>query len=72
MKRKMTPRQALYNICLELGPIAQTNRTDNISHREELLRDSIRALQNFIDYHDDTELKIPDSANEYKSIEVKQ
>ena len=47
---KMTPREALYYICLELGPLTGTNRDDNISHREAKLRDAIRTLQNFIDY----------------------
>ena len=47
---KMTPREALYNICIELGPTAITGRDDNITHREAQLRDSIRTLQNFIDY----------------------
>jgi len=47
---KMTPREALYFICLELGPTAITTRNDNITHREAKLRDSIRTLQNFIDY----------------------
>ena len=47
--KKMTPREALYILCLELGP-AQTNRDDNITHRESQLRDAIRTLQNFIDY----------------------
>lgn len=49
---KMTPRQALYYICLEMGPVAKTNRDDNITHREAKLRDAIRTLQNFIDYRD--------------------
>jgi len=48
--KKMTPREALYFICLELGPAAKTNRDDNITHRESTLRDAIRTLQNFIDY----------------------
>ena len=64
--KKMTPREALYYICLELGPIAETNRDDNLNAREVRLRDSIRALQNFIDYHDDRTHVIPDSANEYQ------
>jgi hypothetical protein len=67
--KKMTPREALYYICLELGPMIQTNRDDNLTHREARLRDSIRALQNFIDYHDDTKHIIPDSANEYRHHE---
>jgi hypothetical protein len=62
--KPMTPREALYNICLALGP-AQTNRDDNLTAAEVRLRDSIRALQNFINYHD-TGFEIPDSADEYK------
>jgi len=69
MKNKMTPREALYYICLELGPLPRTHRGDNITHSEEKLRDAVRALQNFIDYHDDSELHIPDSANEYRHHE---
>ena len=61
----MTPREALYNICITLGPIPQSNRNENLSYDEVRLRDSIRALQNFIDYHDDSNHSIPDSANEY-------
>ena len=59
---KMTPREALYYICLELGP-PKSNRDDNLTHREAKLRDSIRTLQNFIDYRapgdslDDLELE---------------
>lgn len=64
--KKMTPREALYNICIELGP-AQTLRDDNLTGKEARLRDSIRTLQNFILYHDDSELNIPDSADEYKN-----
>ena len=64
--KKITPREALYNLCLKLGPIPQTNRDDNLAPAEIRLRDSVRALQNFIDYHDDSELKIPESAEEYR------
>ncbi len=63
---KMTPREALYYICLELGPPAETNRDDNLNEKEVRLRDAVRCLQNFILYHDDSELNIPDSANEYR------
>jgi len=48
--RKMTPREALYYICLELGPLPMTKRYDNITHREAKLRDAVRTLQNFIEY----------------------
>jgi len=60
----MTPREALYYLVVELGP-SQTLRDDNLTVRESKLRDAIRALQNFIEYHDDAKLDIPDSANEY-------
>jgi len=60
----MTPREALYYLVVELGP-SQTLRDDNLTVRESRLRDAIRALQNFIDYHDDAKLNIPDSAIEY-------
>jgi hypothetical protein len=63
--KKMTPREALYYICVELGP-AQTLRNDNLTEKEIRLRDAIRTLQNFVTYHDDADLEIPDSANEYR------
>ena len=44
----MTPREALYHLCLELGPIAKTNRDDNLSYKEAQLRDSVRVLQELI------------------------
>ena len=44
----MTPRQALYHLCIELGPIARTNRDDNLSYKETVLRDSVRVLQDLI------------------------
>jgi hypothetical protein len=44
----MTPREALYNLCIELGPIAKTNRDDNLSYKETVLRDSVRVLQDLI------------------------
>jgi len=64
MKKTMTPREALYNICIELGP-ARTERDDNLTAKEVRLRDSVRVLQNFILYHDDGDRKIPVSADEY-------
>ena len=67
--KRMTPREALYNVVLSLGPIPETNRDDNLSPGERRLRDSVRALQNFIEYHDDAELIIPDSAEEYRHFE---
>ena len=66
--KKMTPREALYYVCLELGP-PQTNRNDNLNSKEARLRDAVRTLQNFILYHDDSNHSIPDSANEYRHFE---
>jgi hypothetical protein len=67
--KKMTPREALYYLVLELGP-AQTIRDDNLTEKEIRLRDAIRTLQNFVTYHDDTAHSIPDSANEYQTKEL--
>jgi hypothetical protein len=64
--KTMTPREALYNIIIELGPVPETNRDDNLNAKEVRLRDSVRALQNFILYHDDSNHSIPESANEYR------
>lgn len=62
---KMTPREALYYVCLELGPQGSTERADNIHHEEARLRDAVKTLKNFITYHDDADKYIPSSANEY-------
>ena len=69
--KKMTPREALYYICLELGPVPVTLREDNITltDKERRLRDSIRALQNFIDYHDDSAHSLPDSVEDFVHVE---
>ena len=44
----MSPREALYTIILELGPIPRTNRDDNITPKEARIRDAIRILQEMI------------------------
>jgi hypothetical protein len=44
----MSPREALYTIILELGPIPRTNRDDNITPKEARIRDAIRVLQDQI------------------------
>ena len=43
----MTPRDALYNIVVKLGP-PKTLRDDNLSPDEVRLRDSVKVLQDFI------------------------
>lgn len=44
----MTPREALYNLVVKLGP-PQTLRDDNITHEEARLRDSVQVLKDLID-----------------------
>ena len=48
MDNTMTPREALYTIVLELGPIPRTNRDDNITPKEARIRDAVRVLQDVI------------------------
>ena len=58
--KKMTPREALYYMCIALGPVVpQTNRDDNLSPDQVRLRDAVKTLQNFIEYHDDKERPAP-------------
>ena len=45
----MTPRQALYNLVLELGPRPATTRPDNVSVEESELTESIEILRKLID-----------------------
>ncbi len=44
----MTPREALYHLVMELGPVPQTTRNDNLTPKEVLLRDSVNVLQELI------------------------
>jgi hypothetical protein len=44
----MTPREALYHLVIELGPVPQTMRNDNLSPKEIRLRDSVAVLQDLI------------------------
>lgn len=44
----MTPREALYNLVVKLGP-PQTLRDDNITQEEARLRDSVQVLKDLID-----------------------
>ena len=45
----MTPREALYHLVMELGPVPQTLRNDNLSPKEIRLRDAVSTLQRLID-----------------------
>ena len=51
----MTPRQALYNLVLELGPRPTTKRADHISVEEANLTESIELLRNLIDDYESLE-----------------
>jgi hypothetical protein len=44
----MTPREALYHLVIELGPVPNTTRNDNLSPKEIRLRDSVDVLKNLI------------------------
>ena len=44
----MTPREALYHLVVELGPVPQTNRDDNLSPKEIRLRNAVSVLQECI------------------------
>lgn len=57
--KKMTPREALYYVCVELGPQPRTNRDDNITYNEARLRDAIRVLQKFVIDHDAADTPVP-------------
>jgi len=47
----MTPREALYHLCLELGPIPRTTRNDNLTPKEIRLRDSVDTLKELVAEH---------------------
>jgi len=47
--RQMTPREALYNVVVALGPRPTTKRTDNLSFEEAKLTESIELLRGLID-----------------------
>jgi len=46
--KQMTPREALYHVCLELGPIPASKRNDNLTPKEARLRDAIIVLKDCI------------------------
>ena len=62
--KKMTPREALYYITIELGP-AKTNRDDNITANEARLRDAIRVLQDFVLKHSDSTVVSKGDSDDY-------
>jgi hypothetical protein len=72
--KKMTPREALYYVCVELGPQPQpkTNRDDNLTDKEARLRDAVRVLQNFVTYHNDAGKVLPESVDEFVHVDPKE
>jgi len=44
----MSPIVALYHVCLELGPVPQTKRNDNLTPKEAVLRDAIAVLKDCV------------------------
>ena len=48
----MNAREALYTLCLEVGPMLTTNRSDNLSAQETRLQQAVRVLQDFIEQDD--------------------
>ena len=48
----MNAREALYTLCLEVGPMPTTNRSDNLSAQETRLQQAVRVLQDFIEQDD--------------------
>lgn len=48
----MTPREALYHLVMELGPVPQTLRDDNLTPKEVTLRDAVNTLQELVEADD--------------------
>jgi len=60
----MTPREALYHLVMELGPVPQTLRDDNLSPKEIRLRDAVNTLAQLIAEHDQCEDNVEKSREE--------
>ena len=48
----MNPREALYRICIALGPLPKDAREGYITAREAILRDAVQVLKDLIDRED--------------------
>ena len=57
----MTPREALYHLVMELGPVPQTKRDDNLTPKEATLRDSVNTLKDLIDSNESQTLASDDT-----------
>jgi len=48
----MTPREALYNLVLALGPMPATKRDDHLSPDELKVRESVDTLKQLVDEYE--------------------
>ncbi len=48
----MTPREALYNLVLALGPMPATKRDDHLSADELKMRESVDTLKRLVDEYE--------------------
>ena len=48
----MNPREALYRICIALGPLPKEKAEGYITTREAILRDAVQVLKDLIDRED--------------------
>lgn len=62
----MTPREALYNLVLALGPMPKTNRDENLSAEEIKIRDSVDTLKRLVDEYE----KLDDFMNDPRQLEL--
>ena len=57
----MTPREALYNLVVALGPLPSTKRDENLSLDEIKIRDSVETLKELILEHESREVQVDNS-----------
>jgi len=57
----MTPREALYNLVVALGPLPSTKRDENLSLDEIKIRDSVEILKELIFDYESREVQVDNS-----------
>ena len=57
----MTPREALYNLVVALGPLPTTKRDENLSLDEIKIRDSVETLKELILDYESREVQVDNS-----------
>lgn len=57
----MTPREALYNLVVALGPLPSTKRDENLSLDEIKIRDSVETLKELILDYESREVQVDNS-----------